>query len=220
MASGGAGEVCIGGFLWASGGGCAVGDTNGNGIYDSGDSDGSVNGSDPTTRYENRGEQGLTIKVKAKFAEAIKPGEAGYATRDTRYDGKGNRFSWTQPNGTTLTLDNFSTSDGPEGGNDYGLNIDLNLDVARTAVKKDITPDDGINNPVLVDSNDNAITLGDISTQGPLGFAVLGRVHFKQLNIDGLKLSATPDSAPQTLISAITIQNADIQANLTATPIR
>lgn len=220
VASGGAGEVCIGGFLWASGGGCAVGDTNGNGIYDSGDSDGSVNGSDPTTRYENRGEQGLTIKVKAKFAEAIKPGEAGYATRDTRYDGKGNRFSWTQPNGTTLTLDNFSTSDGPEGGNDYGLNIDLNLDVARTAVKKDITPDDGLNNPVLVDSNDNAITLGDISTQGPLGFAVLGRVHFKQLNIDGLKLSATPDSTPQTLISAITIQNADIQANLTATPIR
>ena len=54
-----------------------------------------------------------------------------------RYLGKGNRFSWTQTNGTTLTLDNFSTQDGPQGGNDYGLNIDLALDVARTAVRDD-----------------------------------------------------------------------------------
>lgn len=189
VASGGAGEVCIGG----SGVGQSACEADGG-------------------RFEDRGEQGLTIKVKAKFAKAILPGEEGYATRDTRYDGKGNRFSWTQPNGTTLTLDNFSTSDGPDGGNDYGLNIDLNLDVARTAVRND----DGF----YIDVDGGVINENQISTDGPLGFAVLGRVHFKQLNIDGLKLSATPDSAPQTLISQIIIQNADIQANLTATPIR
>lgn len=197
VASGGAGKVCIGGT-----GSNAVDCAASGGI-----------------RFEDRGEQGLTIKVKAKFAKAILPGEAGYASRDTRYDGKGNRFSWTQPNGTTLTLDNFSTSDGPQGGNDYGLNIDLNLDVARTAVRNN---EDQL---IGIDDSDGQLKPlsefgGTIADNGPLGFAVLGRVHFKQLNIDGLKLSATPDSTPQTLISAITIQNADIQANLTATPIR
>jgi hypothetical protein len=205
VASGGAGQVCVGGSLNASGTNCTVED----------DPE-SPNFGEIVGDFEDRGEQGLTIKVKAKFAEAIKPGEAGYATRDTRYDGKGNRFSWTQPNGTTLTLDNFSTSDGPQGGNDYGLNIDLNLDVARTKVRNDA-------GEIVKLVNGEYVELGANETyqeSGPLGFAVLGRVHFKQLNIDGLKLSATPDSTPQTLISAITIQNADIQANLTATPIR
>ena len=93
---------------------------------------------------------------------------------------------------------------------------DLNLDVARTKVRNDA-------GEIVKLVNGEYVELGANETyqeSGPLGFAVLGRVHFKQLNIDGLKLSATPDSTPQTLISAITIQNADIQANLTATPIR
>ena len=99
------------------------------------------------------------------------------------------------------------------------MNIDLNLDVARTAVRNN---EDQL---IGIDDSDGQLKPlsefgGTIADNGPLGFAVLGRVHFKQLNIDGLKLSATPDSTPQTLISAITIQNADIQANLTATPIR
>lgn len=203
IASGGAGKVCIGG-TGADEASCGA--TGG--------------------RFEDRGEQGLTIKVNAKFAE-------GSDDPNSKYYGKGNRFSWTQPNGTTLTLDNFSTSDGPQGGNDYGLNIDLNLDVARTAVRAkyvDLNGDgvfdelandiDNDNRPDFVDTNGNSILKSQIKDQGPLGFAVLGRVHFKQLNIDGLKLAATPDSAPQTLISQIVIQNADIQANLTATPIR
>jgi len=210
VASGGAGEVCIGAFLLTAGGGCAAGDTNNDGVIDGSD--------DPApndARFEDRGDQGLTIKVNAKFAEApTDVNDPNYY----RYLGKGNRFSWTQTNGTTLTLDNFSTQDGPEGGNDYGLNIDLALDVARTAVR------DGNGEFVGIDDTDGERKPlsefgGTISENGPIGFAVLGRVHFKQLNIDGLKIAATPDSTPQTLISQIVIQNADIQANLTATPI-
>jgi hypothetical protein len=209
LASGGAGLVCIGGgnaYQTGSGagdGGCAASDTNGNGVFDQDDAQ--VEKAD----YENRGKQGLTIKVNAKFAE-------GSDDPNSKYYGKGNRFSWTQPNGTTLTLDNFSTSDGPQGGNEYGLNIDLSLDVARTKVKNEA------GNPLKLVDGEYKELVGDETYQefGPLGFAVLGRVHFKQLNIDGLKLSATPDSTPQTLISQIVIQNADIQANLTATPIR
>jgi len=188
VASGGAGGVCIG-----ASGSTATECANNGGI-----------------RFEDRGDQGLTIKVNAKFAE-------GSDDPTSPYFGKGNRFSWTQENGTTITLDNFSTQDGPNGGNDYGLNVDLALDVARTAVRKD-NNGDGI--AELIDTNGNEISQAQVSTQGPIGFAVLGRVHFKQLNIDGLKLAATPDSTPQTLISKIVIQNGDIQANLTATPIR
>jgi hypothetical protein len=92
----------------------------------------------------------------------------------------------------------------------------LALDVSRTAVR-----DDDGNLVKLVGGEYTPFTATDtIAENGPLGFAVFGRVHFKQLNIDGLKIAATPDSTPQTLISQIVVQNADIQANLTATPIR
>lgn len=184
VASGGAGQVCIDGSLNGGGTGCA--DSNGDGIIDSEDG-----------VFIDRGEQGLNIKVKAIFAE-----DDG---TDARYAGKGNRFSWTQPNGTTIALENFSTSDGPGSGtngsqtNEYGLNIDIAVDVAPTIVR------------------DQA---GNLVQDDALGFAVYGRLHFKQLNIDGLSLAATPESTPQTLIQGIVVQNADIQANLTATPIR
>jgi hypothetical protein len=174
VASGGAGQVCIGGS----------GSTSAACVADGG-------------RFEDRGDQGLTVKVRAIFVK-----DDG---SDLRYAGKGNSFSWTQTNGTTLGLNNFSTNDGTGdiNLNDYGFNVDLAIDVAETLVLDDL------GNEVLTATGER-----------PLGFAVFGRVHFKQLNIEGLTLAATPSSTPQTLIQGIVIQNADIQANLTATPIR
>ena len=201
VASGGAGQVCIGGSLNAAGTGCSiVDDTNGDGVVDDQDA--------ATGRFEDRGEEGLTIKVNFVFAE-----DDG---SDPRYAGKGNSFSWTQPNGTTVALNNLSTSDGSADTNDYGLNVDLSVDVARTAVR-----DEDGNLVKLVNGDYEPFEEGDtIAENGPLGFAVFGRVHFKQLNIDGLTLAATPTSDPKTVINSMVIQNADIQANLTATPIR
>lgn len=171
IASGGAGQVCIGG----SGSTAAACTADGG-------------------RFEDRGEEGLSIKVKGIFVE-----DDG----SPQYAGKGNRFSWKQTSGTTIAMENFSTNDGDgSGSNDYGLNVDLAVDVAETRV---------------LDSSGNPIT------PNPLGFAVLGRVHFKQMNIDRITLAGPAGSAsetPQTLINGIVIQNADIQANLTATPIR
>ena len=185
VASGGAGQVCIGGS----------GATEGACTADGG-------------RFEDRGEEGLTIKVNFIFAE-----DDG---SDSRFAGKGNSFSWTQPNGTTVALNNMSTSDGSANTNDYGLNVDLSVDVARTAVRNEAGDLVKLENGDYVEFAD-----GDtVAENGPLGFAVFGRVHFKQLNIDGLTLAATPTSDPKTVINSIVIQNADIQANLTATPIR
>lgn len=183
IASGGAGAVCIGGSLNAAGDACDAGGG----------------------RFEDRGDQGITIKLKMKFAQ-----DDG---SDPRYQGKGTRFLWTQTNGTVLGLENFSTSDGPgTDTNDYGLNVDLSVDVARTAVRN-ASGD-------LIDSDGNVITESQIATDGPLGFAVLGEVHFKQLNIDNVTLAATPTETPQTLVDAVILQNGSIQTNLTATPIR
>lgn len=172
VASGGAGQVCVGGTGSTA---AACGASGG--------------------RFEDRGEQGLTVKLNGKFVEA--------GSTDPRYAGKSNSFSWTQTSGTKIALENFSTSDGRSGTNEYGLNVDLSIDVAKTVVL------DQNRQPVKVNGED------------PLGFAVLGRVHFKQLNIDNLTLTGSGANAiPQTLLSGVVIQNADITTNLTATPIR
>lgn len=174
IASGGAGQVCIGG-VGADAASCAA--------------DGG--------RFEDRGEEGLNIKVKGVFVE-----DDG----SPQYSGKGNRFIWTQTNGMTIAMDNFSTNDGDgTGNNNYGLNVDLAVDVAETLV---------------LDENRQPV---QVNGRNPLGFAVLGRIHYKELNIDRITLAGPAGSAsatPQTLINGIVIQNADIQANLTATPIR
>ncbi len=172
VASGGAGQVCIGG--------------SGSDAASCGASGG---------RFEDRGEQGLTVKINGKFVEA--------GSADPRYAGKSNSFTWTQTNGTQIALENFSTKDGSAATNNYGLNVDLSIDVAET---------------VVLDQNRQPV---QVNGQDPLGFAVLGRVHFKQLNIDNLTLTGSGVNAvPQTLLSGVVMQNADITTNLTATPIR
>jgi hypothetical protein len=106
--------------------------------------------------------------------------------------------------GAQLVIDNFSTSDGDPNNpnaNTYGVNADLNLDVAPTKVK--------------VKSGANA---GTDVTPDPLGFAVNGRITFKEVNVDRLQ-NVHPTGGAVTAMYGIKAQNADIRANLTATPI-
>jgi hypothetical protein len=184
LSSGGAGALCVG----ASGGtASACGAAGG--------------------RWEDRGNEGVSVKLKSVFVRdtAVDSSVNGVAT-----DEKRNQILWetnrTGGNGTgaQLVIDNFSTSDGDPNNpnaNTYGVNADLNLDVAPTKVK--------------VKSGANA---GTNVTPDPLGFAVNGRITFKEVNVDRLQ-NVHPTGGAVTAMYGIKAQNADIRANLTATPI-
>ncbi|GEM_PF-1079866 len=124
---GGAGAVCIGGSLNSTGDGCSG--SNG--------------------RFEDRGEQGMTVSLKAALADA-------------EYDAggemlRGNRLTWennrtARPDGeikgTQIIFDDYSTNDGAgNSDNNYGLQANLNIDVYETKVlkKSDGTDAGGVN---------------------------------------------------------------------------
>lgn len=184
LSSGGAGALCVGG---SGGTASACGASGG--------------------RWEDRGNEGVSVKLKSVFVRdtAVDSSENGVAT-----DEKRNQVLWetnrTAGNGTgaQLVIDNFSTSDGDPNNpnaNTYGVNADLNLDVAPTKVK--------------VKSGANA---GTTVTPDPLGFAVNGRITFKEVNVERLQ-NVHPTGGAVTAMYGIKAQNADIRANLTATPI-
>jgi len=158
-------------------------------------------------RWEDRGNEGVSVKMKSVFVRdtAIDSSVNGVAT-----DEKRNQLLWetnrSGGNGTgaQLVVDNFSTSDGDPTNptaNTYGVNADLNLDVAPTKVK--------------VKSGANA---GTNVTPDPLGFAVNGQITFKEINVDRLQ-NVHPTGGAVTAMYGMKAQNADIRANLTATPI-
>ncbi len=164
-------------------------------------------------RWEDRGNEGVSVKLKNVFVRdgSIETASNGVATDEKRnqliwetnrtVDGNGKSVNGT---GSQLVLDNFSTSDGnpsDPNANTYGFNADLNLDVAPTKVK--------------VKSGPNA---GTQVSPDPLGFAVNGRVHFKEINVERLQ-NVHPVGGAVTAIYGIKAQNADIRANFTATPI-
>ncbi len=184
LSSGGAGALCVGGS-GATASACSAGGG----------------------RWEDRGNEGVSVKLKSVFVRdtAVDSSVNGVAT-----DEKRNQVLWetnrTAGNGTgaQLVIDNFSTADGDPNNptaNTYGVNADLNLDVAPTKVK--------------VKSGANA---GTNVTPDPLGFAVNGRITFKEVNVDRLQ-NVHPTGGAVTAMYGIKAQNADIRANLTATPI-
>lgn len=190
LSSGGAGALCVGGSGATASACSAAGG-----------------------RWEDRGNEGVSVKLKNVFVRdgSIETASNGVATDEKRnqliwetnrtVDGNGKSINGT---GSQLVLDNFSTSDGNPtnpSANTYGFNADLNLDVAPTKVK--------------VKTGPNA---GTQVTPDPLGFAVNGRVHFKEVNVDRLQ-NVHPVGGAVTAIYGIKAQNADIRANLTATPI-
>ncbi len=183
-------------------------------------------------RWEDRGNQGMTVALTAKLAD-ISKGSGDSAGARNRLTWENNRTE-TSPGsglykGTQIIFDNYSTNDGlgTSDSNDYGLQANLNIDVYETKVLKRST--DALGN--LGDE----LIYDDVSRTGfsyvaspttaqkalrPLGFAVKGNVSFKELNIGSVQLKHPDVVAPQTVFYGVVMQNLDLTTNLTATPIR
>ncbi|MFT4908761.1 MAG: hypothetical protein ACI978_002858 [Oleispira sp.] len=189
-------------------------------------------------RWEDRGEQGMTVSLKAAFADAGMTND-GSAFARNRLTWENNRTEsspgeYINGTGTQIIFDNYSTNDGTGTAdtNEYGLQANLNIDVYETKVLKKKTG---------TDVNGVAGTLGDelIYTNSardsytyvasptsvqkelrPLGFAVQGNVSFKELNIDAVQLKHPNIATPQTVFYGVVMQNLNLTTNLTATPIQ
>jgi hypothetical protein len=98
-------------------------------------------------RWEDRGEQGMTVSLKAAFANAGTTSD-GSATARNRLTWENNRSEtslgsgqYVNDSGTQIIFDNYSTNDGTgtSDTNDYGLQANLNIDVYETKVLKKST---------------------------------------------------------------------------------
>ena len=209
---GGAGDVCVGG---------------------AGTSAASCSGAGGV--WEQRGDEGITIGMKQILARAVD---------DTRK----NSFAWEtnrQPggdgglingSGTRLVLNDIYTSDGGDFDNDgvddntFGIRTDLAVDVYQTRVVKKNDGPDSLGVPgargdeKIMDASaaagyryESSPSAADLESR-PLGFAVRAQSRFKELSINNVDL-VHPVGGPQTVVYGVKMQNFDIKANLTATPI-
>jgi hypothetical protein len=189
LSSGGAGALCVGGS-GANASACSA----------------------AGGRWEDRGNEGVTVKLKNVYVKD----STGSPANSVSSNEKRNQFMLEtnrskdangksiNGSGSQLVVDNFYTADGnpsDPSANTYGVNVDLNLDVAPTKVK--------------IKTGANA---GSYVSPDPLGFAVNGRIHFKEVNVERLQ-NVHPMGGAVTAMYGIKAQNADIRANLTATPI-
>lgn len=217
LVPGGAGQVCVG----------AAGTTEA--------ACGSAGG-----RWEDRGNQGMTVSLKAAFANAGTTSD-GSAFARNRLTWENNRAEtspgsgiYLDDSGTQIIFDNYSTNDGmgTSDTNNYGLQANLNIDVFETKVLKKNSGIDanGISGNLgdeLIYDDNSRDTYTYVSTPSaaqkalrPLGFAVQGNVSFKELNIDAIQLKHANVASPQTVFYGAVIQNLDLTTNLTATPIQ
>ncbi|MDT4854717.1 hypothetical protein FQZ97_890360 [compost metagenome] len=157
-------------------------------------------------RWEDRGDEGISVKLKNVFVRDTSGNPANAVSSNDKRNQiilETDRVGGVNGTGSQLVVDNFHTSDGNPAdptANSYGFNVDLNLDVAPTRV-----------------CNNTASGCIPVSPD-PLGFAVNGRVHFKEVNIDRVQ-HVHPTGGAVTSMYGVKLQNADIRANLTATPI-
>ena len=212
---GGAGEVCVGASANTE---AACGGAGG--------------------RWEDRGEQGMTVALKAAFADEGLTTD-GSATARNRLTWENNRTEtspghYVNGTGTQMIFDNYSTNDGAGTAdtNEYGLQANLNIDVYETKVLKKKTGTDV--NGVVGNLGEELIFDGtardtysyvDAPTAAqkelrPLGFAVQGNISFKELNIDAVQLKHPNIATPQTVFYGVVMQNLNLTTNLTATPIQ
>ncbi|TRO14559.1 hypothetical protein EQ836_08820 [Ectopseudomonas mendocina] len=157
-------------------------------------------------RWEDRGNEGLTAGLKNVFVRDTSGNPADSVSTSEKRNQliiETDRVGGVNGTGAQLVVDNFYTSDAnpsDANANTYGVRVDLNLDVAPTKV-----------------CNKGASGCPPVSPD-PLGFAVNGRVHFKEINIDRIQ-NVHPTGGAVTSMYGMKLQNADIRANLTATPI-
>ncbi len=185
--------------------------------------------------WEARGEEGITIQLKQIFAGAVDETRRNALTWETnrQLDAGGNPVNDT---GTKLVLNDIHTSDGGDfdgdgvDDNTFGIRTDLSVDVYQTKVVKKTDGADALG--VAGARGDEKImdptaaagyryvsspTAAELENR-PLGFAVQARSRFKELSINNIDL-VHPGGGPQTAMYGVKMQNFDIEANLTATPI-
>ncbi|UTW48713.1 DUF6160 family protein [Bacterioplanoides sp. SCSIO 12839] len=184
-------------------------------------------------RWEDRGNEGLTVALKAAF-EPEGLTSAGTTARNRltwennrRTDASGNSINGS---GTQIIFDGYSTNDGlgTSDTNDYGFRANLNIDVFETKVLKKGNPtlDPEVGRELIYDDDTRTtFTYVENPTEAqkalrPLGFAVQGNVSFKDFQIDQVQLKHPDVVAPQTVFTGIVMQNLNMTTNLTATPIR
>ncbi|NRA24630.1 MAG: hypothetical protein HRU08_09170 [Oleispira sp.] len=179
-------------------------------------------------RWEDRGNQGMTVALTAKLADLSK-GSGDSAGAQNRLTRENKREIEAKDSGTQIIFDNYSTNDGlgTADNNEYGLQANLNIDVYETKVLKKTT--DGFGNLgdelIYDDAGRTTFTYVASPTESqkalrPLGFAVQGNVSFKELNIGAVQLKHPDVVAPQTVFYGVVMQNLDLTTNLTATPIQ
>ncbi|MEH6448633.1 MAG: DUF6160 family protein [Oleispira sp.] len=197
-------------------------------------------------RWEDRGEQGMTVSLKAAFADAgaTTDGSAIARNRLTWENNRDINPAGDEVKGTQIVFNNFSTndgtgSDGENSSNDYGFKANLSIDVFETKVlKKTADAQDDTVYELLYDDNSNPVfdeityvasSIVEANTSDgealrarrPLGFAVKGNILFKELEIESVQLVHTnAPAAPQTVFYGVVMQNFNLTTNLTATPIQ
>lgn len=206
FSAGGAGAVCVGG-TGADSGSCQ--------------SDGG--------RWEDRGEQGLTIASKRFFKESVEA------------EGKRNRFTWetgrngegtagvVNDSGIKLVFDNFTTNDGDGVNDTFGIQTEQNLDIASAYVVKKETGADS--NGVVGNRGDIKVVNGDGTYRYvnpadmtatdwdnlPVAMALRTRTQFKELDFGSVDL-VHPTGGGATLLHGLKLQNFDVTSDITMTP--
>ncbi|MCH8500236.1 MAG: hypothetical protein LAT63_17345 [Marinobacter sp.] len=208
ISPGGAGNVCVGG---AGATAAACNASGGN--------------------WEMRGDEGITISLKQILARAVDDTRRNALTWETnRQLGPGGRP--VNDTGVKLVLNDIYTSDGDgTDSNTFGIRTDLSVDVYQTRVVKKSDGADAAGvfgyrgDERIMDSGTAAgyryvsnPTAADRANR-PLGFAVQAHSRFKELSINNVDL-VHPQGGAATAIYGVKLQNVDLRANLTATPIQ
>ena len=153
--------------------------------------------------WETRGDEGVSIAMAKVLAPAASDDKKNALLWETNrsVDGQGRPVNGS---GTAILLNDIHTSDGGDfdgdgqDDNTYGIRTDLAVDVYPTRVIRTI---DGVKR-----------------VEHPLGFAVQAQSSFKELSINNIDM-IHPVGGAQTAVYGAVLQNVDIRANLTATPI-